>query len=214
MTTDVSATAPENRRAFIAAAFAAIGCQPLWGADDARLRLPITGIEPRIAPYEEFCRRQPRHCQLTGRATIPMNEDLMSTLRRVNTRTNRDIRFALDREIHGAEDYWTLPVSGYGDCEDIALEKRHRLTRLGYPTAALRLALVFHDRHMTSHCILTIETDAGTFLMDSQDDRVTRWDRSPYHFEARERVDGLWDRFDQSDWWSNGVEDPPSPDGE
>ena len=52
--------------------------------------------------------------------------------------------------------------------------------------------------------VVTIETDSGTFLMDSQDDRVLRWDDSPYHFEARERVDGLWDRFDQTHWWPNG----------
>jgi predicted transglutaminase-like cysteine proteinase len=133
-----------------------------------------------------------------------MGTDLMQVLERVNSSTNHDIRFALDREIHGTEDYWTLPDSGYGDCEDIALEKRDRLARLDYPTAAMRLALVFHDRHMSSHCVLTIETDSGTFLMDSQDDRVLRWDDSPYHFEARERVDGLWDRFDQTHWWPNG----------
>jgi predicted transglutaminase-like cysteine proteinase len=145
---------------------------------------------------------------LEGSKVIPMDNGLMSVLEHVNASTNDDIGFALDRNIHGAEDYWTLPDSGYGDCEDIALEKRDRLTQLGYPSAAMRLALVFHDHHMSSHCVLTIETDSGTFLMDSQDDRVLRWDRSPYHFESRERIDGLWDRFDQSDWWPDGSRGP------
>lgn len=195
-----------------AAALAAIGSQAVAAGEGARLQFPVTGVEPRIAPYEEFCHRRPGQCVLSGRATMPMDADLMATLQRVNAETNRDIRFALDREIHGTEDYWTLPGSGYGDCEDIALEKRYRLARLGYPSAAMRLALVFHSQHMSSHCILTIETDGGTFVMDSQDSRVLRWDRSPYHFEARERADGLWDRYDQSHWWSRDEQGWLSPD--
>jgi predicted transglutaminase-like cysteine proteinase len=86
----------------------------------------------------------------------------------------------------------------------LALAKRSRLVRLGYSAGALRLAFVFHREHMSSHCVLTVETTGGTFLLDSQTDEVKRWSEVPYNFEARERQDSRWDRYDQSQWRYQG----------
>jgi predicted transglutaminase-like cysteine proteinase len=192
-------------RSLAAVAAAAWFAIPLEAAEPLseapRLMLPVISIEQRIAPYQAFCNRRPNACLLQGPEVLQANEVLMQTLADVNRDVNHTFRFALDRDTHGIEDYWALPNSGYGDCEDLALQKRRRLVGLGYPSAALRLALVFHDRHMTSHCILTVETQTGTFVLDTLDDFILRWDRSPYHFESRERPDGLWERFDQSQWW-------------
>ena len=85
-------------------------------------------------------------------------------------------------------------------CEDLALEKRSRLAASGVPRGALRLAIVFDKRHLNSHCVLTVETSRGTFILDTFTNRVGHWDKTPYNFEVRERADGQWDRFDQTNW--------------
>lgn len=168
----------------------------------ARLSLPVIAVEQRIAPYSGFCDRMPEACRLHGARVLEYSAGLMNELVEINAAVNKEIGFALDRDVYGTEDFWSLPESGHGDCEDMALEKRRRLSARAYPTGSLRLAIVFHNKHMTSHCVLTVETSAGTFLLDSQTDQVLLWNRTPYYFESRERSDGRWDRFDQSSWWA------------
>lgn len=124
----------------------------------------------------------------------------MEKLNGINVSVNSEISFSLDANQYRAEDYWALPVSGFGDCEDFALEKRSRLARSGVARGALRLAFVLHKRHLSSHCVLTAETSKGTYILDSYFDEVLRWDHGFYNFEARERTDGRWDRFDQMEW--------------
>lgn len=176
-------------------------------ADDGRLEvpagrliLPVTEVVERHLPYADFCRRTPRECDLRGATVLPFSPGLLHSLGMINTAVNRQIAFALDIEQYNVEEHWALPDSGRGDCEDMALEKRSRLVRSGYAPGALRLALVFHRTLLNSHCVLTVETTAGTYLLDSFTSEVLRWDQTPYNFEARERPDGYWDRFDQTQW--------------
>lgn len=164
------------------------------------LSLPVVEVADRYPPYADFCRRHPQECDLSGDTFVVHSPDLMRKLNEVNVSVNHEIKFALDASQYGAEEYWDLPASGFGDCEDLALEKRSRLTVSGIASGALRLAFVFHKRHLNSHCILTVETSQGTFILDSFIDEVLRWDQVPYNYEARERTDGLWDRFDQLGW--------------
>ena len=167
---------------------------------DVQLSLPVVGVEDRYPPYADFCRRHPEECVLSGAGAVAFSDDLMRKLSEVNLAVNTEIRFAFDANQYGVEEYWALPSSGYGDCEDLALEKRSRLATSGVPRGALRLAIVFHKRYLNSHCVLTVETSKGTYILDSFTNRVCRWDKTPYNFEVRERTDGLWDRFDQTGW--------------
>ncbi len=164
------------------------------------LNLPVMRVAPAYPPYADFCRRKPDECRLTGTGVATYSLELMAALRDVSRTVNHEIRFARDIDNHGIEDYWSLPTSGYGDCEDLALEKRSRLSRQGYPRGSMRLTFVADRTHMTSHCVLTVDTTRGTFLLDSHTDDVKRWREAPYNFEARERQDGRWDRYDQSSW--------------
>jgi len=165
-----------------------------------RLDLPVAGIVDRYPPYRDFCRRHPPQCDLSGPTVVAHSRELMQRLAAVNATVNREIRFATDMAQYNAEEYWALPTGGRGDCEDKALEKRRRLAAQGLARGAMRMALVFHRRLLTSHGILTVETSDGTFILDSSGDEVRRWDRVPYNFEARERPDGRWERFDQAHW--------------
>jgi predicted transglutaminase-like cysteine proteinase len=170
------------------------------GPPEGQLTLPVVKVVGQLPPYADFCRRQPDECDLSGDTVIDHSPDLMRKLDEVNISVNHQIRFALDASQYGLEEYWALPVSGYGDCEDLALEKRSRLAASGVPRGALRLAIVFHRKHLNSHCVLTVDTSRGTYVLDSYTHEVRRWDRTSYNYEARERTDGLWDRFDQTNW--------------
>jgi predicted transglutaminase-like cysteine proteinase len=171
------------------------------GADSTgRLSLPVAEVVERHPPYADFCRRTPGECDLSGATVLSYDPALMDSLRTINAALNDEIEFTLDIEQYNFEEHWALPDSGRGDCEDMALEKRSRLVRLGLAPGALRLALVFHRTQLNSHCVLTVETTGGTYLLDSFTNEVLRWDRTPYNFEARERPDGSWDRFDQTRW--------------
>ena len=170
------------------------------GPSAGQLSLPVARVVNRFPPYADFCRRQPDECDLGGNQVVTHNPELMRKLDEINTSVNHEIGFALDASQYGSEEYWALPISGYGDCEDLALEKRSRLATAGVTRGSLRLAFVFHKRHLNSHCILTVETSKGTYILDSFTDGVFRWDRTFYNFEARERTDGRWDRFDQTGW--------------
>lgn len=190
---------------FISISFCFGGVDAATADDDAErsgahLDLPVIEVVDRYPPYADFCRREPRECDLSGARSVLVTDDLLQRLSDVNIAVNTEIRFVLDATQYGEEEHWALPSSGYGDCEDLALEKRSRLAASGVPRGALRLAFAFHAKRLNSHCVLTVETSQGTYVLDSVTHEVFRWDQGGYNYEARERVDGLWDRFDQQQW--------------
>lgn len=167
----------------------------------ARLDLPVHEVRQTYAPYDSFCARHPKACDLSGEALVEFTPDVLHLLEAINTEVNRatDCRTS-DKDLFDLEEHWAFPSGGAGDCEDIALFKRERLVELGLPRGALTIAIVHHRRSMLSHAILLAETSAGTYLLNTFTDDVVMWHEAPYNFEARERPDGAWDRFDQTIW--------------
>jgi len=166
-----------------------------------RLDLPVTEIRETFAPYASFCERHPSACDMSGPRLIVLNTVTMRLLMTANAEVNQAVDCTMnDYELFGFEEYWALPSEGLGDCEDIALFKRERLVELGLPRGALTIAIVRHRENMAPHAVLLAETTAGTYLLNMFTDDVVLWHEAPYNFEARERPDGSWERFDQSNW--------------
>ncbi|MCP4994289.1 MAG: transglutaminase-like cysteine peptidase [Gammaproteobacteria bacterium] len=161
------------------------------------LVVDVTSAPPQ---YIDFCNREEGECNLEGPDIIRYTPRIKNLLTQINTQVNKEIVFSRDIDKYGVEDFWGYPRSGQGDCEDKALEKRLRLIRAGIPSAALRLAVVYHKKYLNSHCVLTAETTNGTYVLDSSSDSVTIWYEIPYNIESRERVDGMWEHFDQFIW--------------
>ena len=164
------------------------------------LNLPVIEIRDKFIPYEEFCLRNPGECKISEPSIIELTTKTKNLILDVNTAVNFEIRFVLDKIQYNKEEFWTYPISGMGDCEDFALEKRFRLTKLGIPIGALRIAIVNNKKTLTSHALLLIETTQGTYAMDRFTNQIFLWYQLPYNFEARERPDGRWERFDQCIW--------------
>ena len=164
------------------------------------LNLPVIEIRNKFIPYEEFCQRNPGESKICKPSVIELTAKTKNLLLEVNTTVNSEIRFVLDKIQYNKEEFWTYPMSGMGDCEDFALEKRLRLTKLGIPRGALRIAIVQNRIMLTSHALLLVETTQGTYAMDRITNEILLWYQLPYNFEAREKPDGRWERFDQSTW--------------
>ena len=46
---------------------------------------------------------------------------------------------------------------------------------IGFPRGALRMAIGYHKKTLTSHAVLTVETKQGTYVMDSTNDQIHIW---------------------------------------
>lgn len=165
----------------------------------SRLDLEVQEVRDENPSYREFCENWPGECELTGKEVIDYSDELFFKLVRVSRQVNREIDFSLDTVQYSREEFWTYPTSGRGDCEDNALEKRRRLIEQGLPSAALRMTTAFHRDEFYAHALLLVETSAGTFVLDQDSEEVLLWDQAPYIYEARERVNGTWERYFQ-DW--------------
>lgn len=160
----------------------------------------VARIVPAPAQYRDFCARHPAECEASGSAVVALTPDMWNTLVAINRAVNEEIVFVPDPEECGFEDFWDLPTTGYGDCEDFSLEKRRRLAEAGLPRAAMRMAIVQHQTRLFSHAVLTIDTTRGALVLDDLRDDVICWNDALLNFEMRENADGTWSRFDHSLW--------------
>lgn len=145
--------------------------------------------------YRQFCEANPGHCILIGESVFEWTQETAAAIEAVNREVNAGIRLEPDWEWLGMEDLWCYPADGVGDCEDFALEKRRRLVALGFPGAALTVAIVHHRERFFAHTVLLAETTAGTLVLDNLDDALQCWDAVPYRYERREGLDGRWIRY-------------------
>lgn len=169
-------------------------------AVSAIMDLVVVEIRERHPPYERFCTDYNNECELTPPYRLEMTAQLLDLASRVNRTVNHDVIFSLDMTQYGEEEYWNYPDSGFGDCEDKSLEKRRRLVMKGISRGALRMAIAHHRTHHTPHSVLLLETSQGTYVLDTYTSRIKLWHETPYNFEARERTNGTWERFDQQAW--------------
>ncbi|WP_245874691.1 cysteine protease LapG [Pseudomonas fluvialis] len=120
-------------------------------------------------------------------------------LEAVNRFFNQRLRFADDRQIWAATDYWATPVQalqrGAADCEDYAIAKYFSLRQLGVPSHKLRITYVKALRLNQAHMVLTYYPSPGAepLVLDNLIDAIRpagqRNDLKPvYAFNA----EGLW----------------------
>lgn len=149
--------------------------------------LRVFGVTPPPYGHVDFCMRDPAECgdgvlEETRRAGTPA---ALAELDRINRQVNAEIRPVTDMVQYGVEDYWTLPRSGKGDCEDYALLKRQRLIRAGWPVSSLLMTVVF-DEKKEGHAVLTARTADGDYVLDNKTDTLKLWSKTPYHFVMRQ----------------------------
>lgn len=157
-------------------------------------RMTTYGAYSAPTGFNQFCARNSGQCasRRASRAietardgTVVLTHERRAELDRVNRAVNAAIRQVTDYELYGREEYWALPTSGVGDCEDIALAKRQRLLAEGWPSSALLMTIV-RDWAGEGHAVLTVRTGDGDLVLDNRTDSVKRWDRTGYIYYIRQ----------------------------
>jgi predicted transglutaminase-like cysteine proteinase len=133
------------------------------------------------AGFTDFCERAPVQCPAaTGPvARLSFNGELWDVLTGVNAAINHAIAPVDDKAHYGMNEYWTIPVDGYGDCDDYVLTKRRALIDAGVSESALRIAIVFTSRFVR-HTVLIVATDRGNYVLDNLRSEIVTWDKTEY----------------------------------
>ena len=107
----------------------------------------------------------------------------------INTRVNSDKTYPSDLLQYGVPEFWEANGK-YGDCEDYALAKRNALLEAGWDKDKLGLC-VCYTQSGEGHCVLWVDTDKGSFILDNNYDFPVKPSELPYKWESM-LCAGVW----------------------
>jgi predicted transglutaminase-like cysteine proteinase len=136
---------------------------------------------------QEICNIYQWACSVSG-SRKKLTQDDIDLIRTVNRQVNRQIRQVSDKSQYRKVDYWTLPLSYRGDCEDIALMKKQQLVKAGIAPERLLLATVL-DRKRNGHAVLVLRTDSGDYVLDNLTNNIMSWQSTRYTFLRMQNPD-------------------------
>lgn len=182
-----------RRLAFVVAAAVLVAAGPATAtgqqAEGRRVQASLQAGPPSTPPigWVQFCAENPVECQLRSpRARqVQLTPAAFAQIARVNIQVNREIEQLSDMDHFGVEEYWTYPVDGKGDCEDLVLEKKRRLVIMGFPREALLITVV-RDHNGDGHAVLTVVTDRGDYILDNFTNEVKLWHATGYRYVKRQ----------------------------
>ncbi|WNJ89844.1 transglutaminase-like cysteine peptidase [Bosea sp. 685] len=149
--------------------------------------MQLGGSARAPAGFSAFCARSPGECRPVGArvGSVSLDGSRFGGLEAVNAEVNNGVQEVSDLVQYGREDYWSLPTSGKGDCEDFALMKRKLLIERGWPSSVLLITVV----KMASgegHAVLTVVTDQGDYVLDNRSSRIRLFGDTGYIFFSRQ----------------------------
>lgn len=146
--------------------------------------------------YVFYCRNNENVCHTQGSTErVNVTIEKFIELDEINEKVNSSIEPVSDDEVYGVSEYWTLPVSNKGDCEDFALLKQKLLMDRGWPSSSLLLTVVADEKNQ-GHAVLTVRTNQGDFVLDNKNKTIQLWNELPYHYLMRQSY------FDPQVWVS------------
>lgn len=185
-------TAKNIAKALGAALLAAIACTApahAQSVDFTNAAFVQVSVNPTSVPVgaADFCHRRPAEC---APYKHPVAAEVLSDARwtqliQVNANVNAAVTPVSDKDLYGVEEFWTYPTSGFGDCEDYALEKRRQLIELGWAPSTLLIAVV-RQANGEGHAVLMARTDRGDLILDNQAGEVRLWNETPYRYLKRQ----------------------------
>lgn len=167
---------------------------PVAQAAGAQTRHHLQAVKAVDAPagFNGVCQRYRWACDpgqgggVTGKALF----DVAAT---INASVNRRVREVADQRQYNRREYWALPTSIGGDCEDFALLKKQELLGKGVAAERLLIATVL-DRRQNPHAVLVLRTDRGDYVLDNLTNRMMHWSDTGYTFLRMQnpKAPGQW----------------------
>lgn len=108
---------------------------------------------------------------------------------RINSDVNARVTYKTDLAQYGTPEHWCLPYK-FGDCEDYALLKRKLLLEQGWPSDKLGLCVCYMPTG-DGHCVLWVDTDKGSFILDNNYNWPVNPVDLPYKWESM-LCNGKW----------------------
>jgi predicted transglutaminase-like cysteine proteinase len=142
----------------------------------SRSRYQRTEMAAAPLAFQLFCLKNPSECRKSRRSVVAYTPKIRALLVSVNAQVNRSIKPRRERG-----DTWSINPA-YGDCDDYAMTKRHKLIRAGVPASALKIAVV-RTRRGEGHAILIVKTTGGEFALDNIRKSIVRHSQTGYRFE-------------------------------
>ena len=148
---------------------------------------PVSGQTSIPVGADDFCRRVPQACRPDARIVEveTLTPASWKQLVAINDNVNATITPETDEDNYRLAEYWTYPVNGRGDCEDIALEKQRQLINAGWDPSTLLMTVV-RERDGNGHAVLMVRTDRGDLILDNQVGRVLVWKDTDYEYVKRQ----------------------------
>ncbi|PDQ17125.1 transglutaminase [Mesorhizobium sanjuanii] len=168
-----------------------------WGTAEAAgpAFMHTGGRTTQPVGHYEFCQKLPRECsqRTPKQAPVELTRKLWARIVSINNSVNTRIEPRTDMELWGKEEVWSYPDSGFGDCEDYALEKRRELMAIGVPAGDL-LMTVARQSNGDGHAVLTVRTSLGEFILDNLKSKVLPWTATDYTYLKRQssQNSGVW----------------------
>lgn len=107
----------------------------------------------------------------------------------VHLKINLNTEYRTDLIQYGVPEFW-VKAGRYGDCEDYALAKREALLQAGWDKDKLGLCVCYMQSG-EGHCVLWVDTDKGSFILDNNYDFPMKPSDLPYKWESM-LCDGVW----------------------
>lgn len=152
----------------------------------ATVSLP-SGLANAPIGWTQFCGANASECEVEALAPerITLTRASWAIISRINKTVNDTIEQVEDLDHFGVVEFWTYPVDGKGDCEDLVLLKRRQLIEAGMPRQALLITVV-RDEQGAGHAVLTVRTDRGDYVLDNKTDKILGWRSTGYSFVKRQ----------------------------
>ena len=111
---------------------------------------------------------------------------------RINSDVNASVTYKTDLEQFDTPEFWAM-AGKFGDCEDYALLKRKLLLEQGWPSDKLGLCVCYMPDGQ-GHCVLWVDTDKGSFILDNNYAFPVKPSELPYKWESM-LCDGVWQQL-------------------
>jgi len=175
------------KRCSLAVALAAAGAAACLGPSaDA----PVAAYrEPRGDPRDFHGMPNPAQRRHLYSAEFPRLQPYeLKLLRRINAEVNRDLTYLSDLQNYGLADHPVtepplrrpllarLPPARYGDCEDFALTKKHRLDRAGFSASRSFVATARVPERFghTLHSVLAVPEGRDWWILNNWHNHLER----------------------------------------
>ena len=108
---------------------------------------------------------------------------------KIHQKVNSETSYRSDWLQYGVPEHW-VEANTLGDCEDYALLKRKLLLEQGWPSDKLGLCVCYMPDGQ-GHCVLWVDTNKGSFILDNCYDWPISPVELPYTWESM-LCNGKW----------------------